>query len=127
MALEYTITPEPALISVTVEGLPDYLSIDKLWHDIVAACNQHQCFDILGTSNLEPAPSGEAYSHAAIFEAAGVHNGFRIAWVEKNAATKEWIKLSEAVVRNRDLATARAFDSLEDAKRWLTDRAATRV
>ena len=124
MALDYRITPEASMISVTVEGLPDYLSIDKLWHDIVAACNQHQCFDILGTSNLEPAPSGEAYSHAAIFEAAGVHNGFRIAWVEKNAATKEWIKLSEAVVRNRDLATARAFDSVADAKRWLGDAAA---
>ena len=50
-----------------------------------------------------------------------MHNGFRIAWVEKNAATKEWIKLSEAVVRNRDLATARAFDSVADAKRWLVD------
>ncbi len=126
MVPEYTITPEPALISVTVEGLPDYLSIDKLWNDIVAACNQHQCFDILGTSNLEPAPSGEAYSHAAIFEAAGVHNGFRIAWVEENPAAKEWIKLSEAVVRNRDLATARAFDSVAEAKRWLVQTDAAR-
>ena len=107
------------MISVTVQGLPDYLSIDKLWRDIVAACNRHQCCDILGTSNLEPAPSGEAYSHAAIFEATGVHNGFRIAWVEKNPAAKEWIKLTEAVIRNRDLATARAFDSVAEAKRWL--------
>ena len=119
MTLNYTITPEPSMISVTVEGLPDYLSIDKLWHDIVAACNQHQCFDILGSSNSELAPTDEAYSHAAIFEAAGVHNGFRIAWVEENAAAKEWIKLSEAVVRNRNLATARVFDSVAEAKRWL--------
>ena len=121
MAAECTINAEPSLISVSAQGLPDYLSIDALWHDIVAACNQHQCFDVLGTSNLEPAASGEAYSHAAIFEAAGVNRGFRIAWVEENPAAKEWIKLSEAVVRNRDLASARAFDSVAEAKRWLAE------
>lgn len=124
MALDYTIAPGPSMISVTVEGLPDYLSIDKLWRDIVAACNRHQCFHILGTSNLEPAGSSEAYDHVAIFEAAGVNRRFRIAWIEENPAAIEWIKLWEAVVRNRDLATARAFDSVADAKRWLTDRPA---
>ena len=127
MALKYTINPEPALMSVRVDGLPDYLSIDRLWRDIVAACKQHECFNVLGVSNLEPASASEAYNHAAIFEATGVDNGFNIAWVEENPATKEWIELAGAVVRNRGLTTARTFDSVADAKRWLADSASDRV
>ncbi len=126
MALEYSITAEPSLIAVSVDGLPDYLSIDRLWHDIVAACKRHDCFDILGVSTVQPASLSEAYDHAAIFEAVGVTKEFHIAWVEENPEAKEWIRLSEAVVRNRQLAKTKVFNNVADAKRWLTEKSSER-
>ena len=89
-------------------------------------CKRHDCFDILGVSALQPVSTGEAYDHAAIFEAVGVTKDFRIAWVEENPDAKEWIKLSEAVVRNRQLATTQVFNSVADAKRWLTEKSSER-
>jgi len=37
MALEYSITHEPSLIEIRARGKPDYLPMDKMWTDIVAA------------------------------------------------------------------------------------------
>ena len=109
------------MIRVTVTGSPDYLSIDKLWHDIVAACLQHNCLKVLGDSISENWRDEDAYDHAPIFEAAGVSKQFRVAWVEANAPAREAIKLAEAVVNNRDVVTAQVFPNLAAARRWLAE------
>jgi hypothetical protein len=67
----------------------------------------------------------DAYDRAAILAAAGVDHRYRIAWVQKNESSKEFLKLAEAVVRNRMLASARVFDSLAEAKRWLAEKSGT--
>jgi len=119
MALEYSIDNQDTFIEVSVRGSPDYLSIDRLWHDIADACNRHNCFKILGSSNTKNWTEHESYDHAAIFEAAGITTGHRIAWVEENPKSKEPIKLAETVVNHRHVATGRLFDNMDEAKRWL--------
>jgi len=121
MSFEYTIWYEDALIRVKVTGSPDYLSLDKLWHDIVAACQKNNCLKVLGESNTEDWKEEDAYDHAAIFEAAGMSNRYRVGWVEANALARETIRLAEAVVTNRDVVTGRVFSRLADAERWLAE------
>jgi len=123
MALQYTISYQYPVIEVAVRGSPDYLSLDQLWHDISDACKRHDCLMILGVSNTKNWSVDESYDHAAIFEAAGITTGHRIAWVEEHLQSKEPIKLAETVVVHRRAATARAFDDLADAKRWLLETA----
>ena len=62
-----------------------------------------------------------AQYHAAIFEAAGMSNRYRVGWVEANALARETIRLAEAVVTNRDVVTGRVFSRLADAERWLAE------
>ena len=119
MPFKYTIEHEDSLIRVAVTGSPDYLSTDRLWHDIVVRCKQNNCFRILGESATEDWQNADSYDHAAIFEAAGVTREYRIAWVERNPDAKEAIKLAEAVVSNRGHETALVFDNVADAKCWL--------
>jgi len=123
MALEYSIKYEDSLIQVNVTGVTDYLSLNQLLSDIVAACDKHQCFDVLGISNTEYLSMEEAYDCAAIFQAAGVTSRHRIAWVQENPSSREFLRLAEAVVRNRLLLeTTPVFDSVADAKRWLAEK-----
>ena len=119
MAFKFKIWHEDPVIRVSVTGSPDYLSTDKLWHDIVTACKDHNCLKVLGESATEDWQDADAYDHAAIFEAAGLSNLYRVAWVENNSGAREKVKLAEAVVNNRDVVTSRLFDTLAEARRWL--------
>lgn len=124
MGLEYSISYEQSYVEVHVRGEGDYLSTDKMWKDISAACRKNDCHKILGIANIESRSAQHAYDHAAIFEAAGMTSEYRIAWVENNRSTIETARLVEAVIRNRDLADGRVFDSVPEARRWLAAAAA---
>ncbi|MGI9237051.1 MAG: hypothetical protein ACR2QZ_06620 [Woeseiaceae bacterium] len=121
MSLDYSITYEQSHVTVDVSGQGDYLSTDQMWKDIAAACQKNSCHNILGIANIHVRSSEHAYDHAAIFEAAGITDEYRIAWVELNPEVEETARLVEAVVRNRGLADGRVFDNLIDAKRWLAE------
>ena len=120
MVLQYSIRHEDSLIRVSVVGSWDYLSVERLWREIATECKRHQCLDILGESDTKQWTEGAAYDFPTIFNAAGISPRHRIAWVQKNAASRETTRLVGAVLRNRKLAKARVFDSLAEAKRWLT-------
>jgi hypothetical protein len=122
MPFDYSIKHEDSLIRVTVTGLPDYLSLDQLWRDIVAACKEHECLMVLGESKTEGWHDEDAYDHAAIFQAAGLTEQYCVAWVEEHAEAREKIKLAEAVVLNRGIVTGRVFNSVAEAKRWLAEK-----
>lgn len=119
MSFQYSIRYADGLVRVTVTGSPDYLSTDRLWHDIVACCLEHDCLKVLGESRTENWKDEDAYDHAAIFEAAGMSSRVRVAWVEEDDLARETLKLAEAVVNNRDVVTGRVFDSVAEARRWL--------
>lgn len=95
-----------------------------MWKDISATCRKNNCHTILGIADIDTESIEHAYDHAAIFEAAGMTSGYRIAWVELNPSEQESAKLVEAVIRNRGLADARVFDSVREARHWLTEAAA---
>ena len=121
MALQFVITYEQTHVEVHVSGQPDYLSTEKMWKNIAAACQNNNCHNILGVANIDVLSSEHAYDHAAIFEAAGMTDEYRIAWVELNPGVKEMVKLIEAIARNRGLAEGRVFDDITEAKRWLVE------
>lgn len=121
MTLEYSIRYEQSYVEVHASGQPDYLSADKLWQDIAAACRKHNCYKILGVADVQGWSKEFAYDQAAIFEAHGFGSEFRIAWVELNKDGMEMVKLAEAVIRNRDLASGELFDDITQAKEWLMD------
>lgn len=119
MALEYAISHDNSLIRVVATGTPDYKSISELWLDIVARCKRHDCRKVLGESCTEQWLDSYAYDHATIFRAVGLSKQSQIAWVENNRDSKDSVKLTEAVIRNRGFRKARVFDSIRDASRWL--------
>lgn len=120
MVLQYSIRHEDSLIRVSVVGSWDYVSVERLWREIGAECERQQCLDILGESDTKQWTEGAAYDYPTIFNAAGIGPRHRIAWVQNNAASREPTRLAGAVVRNRKLAKAQVFDSVAEAKRWLT-------
>ena len=119
MALEYSIEYEQGLINVTVHGEFDYLSMDEMWKDVWAACEENNCSSILGIADIEAPTNYDAYDHASIFDAIGISPELRIAWVENNRAAIEMARLAEAVIRNRGLAVGRVFGNVAEAQRWL--------
>ena len=121
MGLEYSISYEEPYVEVRVRGEGDYLSTDKMWKDISAACRKNDCRKILGIANIEARSAEHAYDHAAIFEAAGMTSEYRIAWVEENSSVIETARLVQAIIRNRGLADGRVFENLQEARRWLLD------
>lgn len=120
MALDYQIRYEDRVVMVNMRGKFDYVSLDRLWKEIVATCKEHGCTSILGVADIESPPSSVAYDHASVFEFAGLSSDYRIAWVEQNPRAKDVASLTAAVVRNRGLATGQTFDSVRAARNWLT-------
>ena len=120
MALDYRIEPVKGIIEVRVSGIPERASIAQMWHDIVAACDEHRCLYILGISKLDrPHKVADAIDHQAIFLEAGVTIDHRIAWVQLNPAAVEMTRLAETVLLNRGLANGRLFTEEHEARRWL--------
>jgi len=123
VALHYTIDFEDSTIVIRGGGTADKGSIAQLWREIVAACNEHKCFYILGVSDLEkPISIAEAFDHQAIFLEAGITIDHRIAWVDQNPDSLKMTQLVESVLLNRGLANARVFTDEFEARRWLRNR-----
>jgi len=120
MCDEVVIEYEGDYIHVCQSGRDSYeISLD-LWQRVVAACEEHQCFNILGESTSTEAVSVmHAYDHDKIFAIAGVTVRHRIAWVHHDPATFESVRFIETVLKNRGMANGYLFSNVEDAKRWL--------
>lgn len=120
MSLRYKISKEDSVIRVRTEGVFDFLQAYEMWEKIVAACNSHNCFRVLGQSGLEePVPALDAYEHLGILESVGISPHHRIAWVAEDPALLDSLRIVETVVRNRSPFAVRMFDKMNDAERWL--------
>jgi hypothetical protein len=120
MCDEVVIEYEGDYVHVRQYGRDSYeISLD-LWRRVVAACEEHQCFNVLGESfSTDTVSTMHAYDHGEIFEMAGVTVRHRIAWVHHDPATIETVRFIETVLKNRGLANGYVFSNVEDAKRWL--------
>jgi len=96
------------------------ISLD-LWGRIKAACDQYNCFNILGESyTTEELSTMDAYDHLKILELVGLTLRHRVAWVNQVKETAKGIEFVETVVvKNRGLVNGGLFPSVEEAKRWL--------
>lgn len=122
VTLQYEIAHYNSLINVSVSGDINSAGVRELWKAIVDACNEHDCYDILGVSNLdEPFSALTAFQHHEIFSEVGVTNQHHIAWVDQNKKSAEIFKFTETVLINRGKLNGALFDSIEEGKRWLAE------
>ncbi len=101
-------------------GEDSYDASLELWQRIVAACEKHQCFNILGESFTTVGLSTmDAFSHIDIFTIVPVTRKHRVAWVHHIKETEETVKFAETALSNRGLLNGGLFKTVEEAKAWL--------
>jgi hypothetical protein len=123
MVAKYSIEHVNSTIEVRASGVPDRASVAQMWKDIIAACDEHHCFSILGIANMErPLSLADAIDHQAIFLEAGVTIDHRIAWVQENPEARKRTEIAETILLNRGLLNGRLFDDEFEARRWLSDQ-----
>lgn len=115
-----TITFENDHVHVVVKVDQSYERSLAMWKDIVQACEEHDCYNILGeTHDTKPLETMDAFGHINIFKEAGVTLKHRIAWVAYGQTNKDAIHFTEMSLKNRGLVNGHVFDSVEDARAWL--------
>lgn len=120
MTFRYEISNRDSQIHVEVYGVIDGSGIRELWAAIVEACDQYNCYDILGISDLDqPFTTMEAFDHHKVFSDVGVTYRHRIAWVNRDPESSEMLKFTETVLVNRGKLNGRLFSTIDEAKRWL--------
>ena len=101
-------------------GPDSYDASLELWQHIVVACEEHNCFNILGESFTTKALTTlEAFDHIKIFKLAGITLKHRIAWVNHSKETVDSSRFAETALRNRGLINGHLFPTLAEAKHWL--------
>lgn len=120
MVAKYSIEYVNSIIEVRAAGVPDRESVGQMWKDIIAACNEHSCFSILGIANMDqPLSLADAIDHQAIFLEAGVTIDYRIAWVQLNPEARKRSEVAETILLNRGMLNGRLFADEFEARRWL--------
>ena len=122
VSLTHTILHDGSVIHVTTEGSFDFLKAFEMWEEIAKACEENDCFRILGISKLnEPIPTMDAYDHLSMLQSVGINNKHRIAWVAARPELLERLRVAETVLRNRGSINIRVFDAKKAAKRWIAE------
>lgn len=117
---EIIITFEGDYIHVKVLGISSLEGTQELWNKIVQACEQHQCYNILGEQKLARGiTTAQALEYPKIFKQAGVSKLHRIAWVDEDTRAFETIEFISNFLANRAIGKGKVFNNLEKAKAWL--------
>ena len=91
----------------------------EFWSDVVDACNEHDCYKVLGISeSLVVMPIMDGFDHVELFRELGINTKYRIAWVELNPAAIKTVRFVDAALFNRMLP-GRLFKNEEEARKWL--------
>jgi hypothetical protein len=122
MENEITITAHENYLHVNVKGNGNYENALTLWTRVAQACEQYQCYNVLGEQYLmDTVTTSEAFDHPALFKKAGINATHRLAWVDKNPRTRDTTAFIRDVLTNRSVGYGRLFNDVESAKRWLLD------
>ncbi len=120
MSHRYSITKKDSVIRVNTKGAFDFVAIFEMWEQIVAACNRHSCFRVLGLSNLDEPPAPiDSYEYMGMLQAVGITAKYRVAWVAQNPALFELMVLAETVIKNRSELVVRVFEKEASAEEWI--------
>jgi hypothetical protein len=118
--LDLKITHHGEYLHVEVRGMGTYENAEFMWQSVVNACEQYQCYKVLGEQYLfDSVSTAEAFDHPALFKKVGVTKKHQFAWVDKNPRTRETTQFVRTVLANRSMGYGRVFDDVETAKRWL--------
>lgn len=113
------VTFEGDHIRVISDGEKDYAFQQRLWSEVVATCQQHDCYRILGIANTTvPLEVAEGYDVARLFRDLNITHKYRIAWVEKNQDARGLVEFVVTVLMNRGLP-GRSFTDESAARKWL--------
>lgn len=125
MDLEVTITPYEDYLHITVKGLGSYKKAEAFWKQVVDACEQYQCYKVLGEQFLlDSMSTAEAFDHPALFRRVGITKKHKLAWVDKNPRTRETTQFVRDVLATRSVVCGRLFDDVDRAREWLLQGAA---
>lgn len=120
MSYQVEITPHDDYMHVVVSGLANYENARDLWRRIAIACEEHQCYRVLGEQRMINTMSTvDAFNHQKIFLELGIGSKYRIAWVDHNPRTFETTDFIRTVLFNRDLGYGKLFSNITQAKTWL--------
>lgn len=108
-------------IRVISDGDKDYQFQNRLWQEVAAACEEHDCFRVLGISNTStPLEAVESYETTRIFRDLKIDRRYRIAWVELNDESRDMAEFIVTVLSNRGLP-GQLFVTEEEAKKSLLE------
>ncbi|OZY87940.1 hypothetical protein CBP51_04915 [Cellvibrio mixtus] len=103
-----------------VRGMGNYENALFMWQSVVDACEQYQCFKVLGEQYLfDSVSTSEAFDHPTIFKKVGITKKYTFAWVDNNPRTRETTQFVRDVLANRSIGYGRLFNDADSAKRWL--------
>ncbi len=103
-------------------GDKSYQTAVTLWSEILAVCDEHNCYKVLGIGESSKGMTTmDAMSHEQLFKDFEITHKFKIAWVELNKEAVASMKFLETVLLNRGLLNGMLFSTVEEAKRWLLE------
>ena len=106
-------------VLVLANGDKDYRYMDRLWREVAMACEEHDCYKVLGLADTRtPVEAVEGYDLPNLFRELGIGQHYRIAWVEKNINARDTLEFIQTVLTNRGMPGL-LFDTEEDARAWL--------
>ena len=113
------VTFEGNHIRVIADGDKDYRFLDQMWREVTAACELHDCYNVLGIAKTTtPIEAVEGYELPALFQELNIDQRYRIAWVELDDDARDVITFVQTVLANRGLPGL-VFDTEEEAREWL--------
>lgn len=119
---ETIISLESGYLRVISVGEKNVRFARNLWQNIIEACEECECYKILGISLTTKADGDqEALEHVGIFNELGIDHNFKIAWVEKNPEYQDRTKLFEKAFFEQSLS-GKAFQHEEEALDWLLNK-----
>lgn len=111
------------MIRVKTSGEFDYLIALRMWGEVIATCEENDCFKVLAISSLEqPLPTTEVFNSSEFFAAAGLDEKYRLAVVTENPAVHESHQIAASALKSHNMQApfpAAAFDNERDARQWL--------
>jgi len=119
----YSITVSDSVVRLKTSGTFEHLAALQMWVEVIAACEENDCFKVLAISHLErPLPTSEVFNSSEFFASVGLDHKYRLAVVTKDAAVHESHQIAASALRIHDMQAqfpAAAFDNERDARLWL--------
>lgn len=119
----YSITVSESVVRLKTSGKFEHLTALQMWAEVIAVCEENDCFKVLAISNLEqPLPTLEVFNSSEFFDSVGLDQKYRLAVVTKNAAVHESHQIAASALKVHSMRArfpAAAFDDERDARQWL--------